>query len=215
MKVLRKIRDLLFGSKFERDVKISIYEMKNKKDVSIFVKIKSCILDWFWDKYTDFIIVPYETVCRFFYWGWKLRYSYEFEAGHGLYYMIYLKTKGLIDYSRKYAHLRWNDDENGTQFRKLKIACTLAQRLYKDCYNTNVAKHEEKWGKDEIYFEKCEDNPMLSEMKHKRHINMTDDQIAEERKEWLRAHKADQQQQLNERKYLFELLNKHMEGWWD
>ncbi len=89
--------------------------------LSIFEKI----VDYIHDKYNYFVIIPYETICRFLFWGWKLRNNYNWDCQNLLYYMIYLKLDSLIKYSRKYGHLMWNNKENGTQFSSKIMAVRL------------------------------------------------------------------------------------------
>ena len=52
-------------------------------------------------------------------------------------------------------------------------------------------------------------------MKHSRRDRMTKEECDKERKEWKIAYELDNDQHTSEKKYLFALLEKHMEGWWD
>jgi len=198
--MLYKIRNFLFGSKLKRAV--------NGKET-----ILDRILDWCSEKYTDFIIVPYETIGRFLYWGWKLRHNYSWDC-NSLYFMIYLKTKSLIDYSRKYAHLCWNSKEDGKEFRKLKIASELAKRLWESDYNRNQNIHIEKWG--DLQWESIKkENSNFSTLNLYRKNANTEELNKQEWKEHTIAIKADEQQRNNEKRYLYKLLEKHLESWWD
>ena len=208
---LYNFRNLLFGSKLKR-------RLSNKRKSLLQERLEDFV-DWMSDLYTDLFIIPYETLCRFLYWGWKLRHSYEWEAGHGLYYMIYLKTKGLIDYSRDHAHLCWNNNEDGTEFRKLKIACNLAKRLWEEDYHTHREIHNKKWG-NKIEFDFLphsydkDGKPLTYSMISINEQRRSKEENEKERKEYRIAIEKDQQQD-SERKYLMELLFKYMDRWWD
>ena len=142
---LRKLKRLLFGNSLTRSLKESSLNIKGKQS-PLYKRVFFNIVEWFEDKYVDIIQVPIETVQRFCYWGWKFRYHYDWECGHGVYYHLMIKSERLIKYSRHHAHLMWNSKEDGKEFRKLKIAHTLVTRLYNDDYHTNMDKHYSKWG---------------------------------------------------------------------
>lgn len=172
------------------------------------------ILDWFYDKYTDLIIVPIEWMQRFFRWGWRCRWNYTFDASHSTYMLIYYNLKDMIDYSRKYGNCVWNSNENGKEFRILKIACKLAKRLWKDEYNIHINEHNKKWGKPNMEFGQLKDGTRRCYIT--RDVVKKNPELADlERKEWRIANKKDYQQKKYEKKYLYKLLEKYGEGFWD
>ena len=202
MKLLKKIRSYLFDSvgRFKR-------EIKGKET------LVDRVLYYMRAKYTDFIIVPYETVCRFCFWGWKLRNAYEFQC-ESIYLTIYLQLKQMIDYSKEYAHLCWNSNYEGSEFRKLRIASCLAKRLYEDDYNIHMKNHDKKWGCGQYTtIENKETDRTYLEIKRK-NIHNEKDKL-QHSKEYRLASDADEKQKSNERKYLYKLLEKHLESWWD
>lgn len=203
--MLYKIRKFFFGSKLIRAIKNEDFFINN-------------ILDWFYDKYTDLIIVPYETICRFLYWGWKLRNNYEWDCSSNTYYMFYLKFDSLIKYSKKHAHLMWNSDYEGKDFRKLRIACELAKRLYEDDYNTHTDEHNKKWKEDNEFDSKpnFKNGKIISySLDWKSEQNLTKKELEQKGKEFRIAYNLDNKQKESEKKYLFKILTKHLEGWWD
>ena len=200
MRILYTVRKFLFGSTLIRACSL-------KKKSKFQEKIDD-VLDWFYDFYTDLLIIPYERCRRFIYWGWKLRYNYDFEC-HFLYYMTYLKLKGMIDYSRKHGTLCWNSKENGKEFRRLKIACQLAKRLWKDDYHTNMHNHDGKWGENNMVFR--DDNRIIFWRRYAWNPELE----KKEKEEWHKALEADEKHKANEKKYYYKLLEKHLERWWD
>jgi len=154
-----------------------------------------------------------QTFKRFFYWGWKLRHNYDWDCNL-MYFMMYLKMKTLIDYSRAYAHLCWNIKEDGKEFRKLKIACELAKRLWESDYNTYQNNHVKKWGELEWEFIKNNKSNCSTLNLYRKKAN-TEELKQQESKENIIAIKADEQQRNNEKRYLYKLLEKHLESWWD
>lgn len=101
-----------------------------------------------------------ESIKRFFYWGWKLRHSYDFDA-HSIYPMLQLKLERVYNEMLNNSHLVWNSDPNNKQMRKLKEAGLLAERLSSDRYELKAfTDTEEKFGYSRTW--KKLDNGMLS-----------------------------------------------------
>lgn len=213
--MLYKLRKFLFGSKLIRSVKISIMEIKGMKPLK--ESFISKFLDFGYNKYTDFVIVPYETLCRFCYWGWKLRKNYSYNCNYSIYYILHLKFKGLIDYSRKYTHLCWNKNENSKLFRRLKIACYLSKRLYLADYNVNINKHDKKWNInwDNEFLFKSERKNNVSTLQWRSNQGLTKKQLNQKSKEFDIASDLDDLQKKNEKEYLFSIMSKYMSSWWD
>lgn len=206
MKILYTIRRLLFGSKLIRSCSL------NKK--SIIKEEFNDLIDRFYDLYTNLIIIPYETISRFFYWGWKLRHNYSWDCTYLLYDMIYLKLNKLIEYSKQHAHLCWNSNPNTKEMRKLRIACHLSKRLANHDYSTHMTQHDNEWGK--LYMEFGESKGLHRPCYLKRFVTEQFPHLKnKERKEWHIAQELDENQRKHEKEYLFHLLKKHLERWWD
>lgn len=217
LEMIYKIRDILFGSKISRQLDSSAL----KGNISIFKEKYWDFLNWGYDKYTDWIIVPIECLERFCIWGWRCRWNYSFDASHSTYMLIYYNLKDMVDYSRQNGHLLWNSKENGKEFRRLKIACELAKRLGEDDYRQKTNEYNEKWGIDwqneMIIFPNYDNNGKVLTYgtKWKSDKGLSREQLNQKRKEMNIAYDLDEQQKKNERKYLYKLLEKYGEGFWD
>ena len=104
----------------------------------------------------------------------------------------------------------WNTAEDGKDFRRLKIACELAKRLWENEYNTNVDDHYLKWGEPEFYFSYHEKTH-----RDRNEERYTKKELKKLNKEFSLALHLDYEQQKAEKKYLFTLLERYMEDWWD
>ncbi|MFA5049272.1 MAG: hypothetical protein WC516_09675 [Patescibacteria group bacterium] len=183
--MIRKIRKFLFGSKLIRCVSNPKSTLQEKWwDV----------LDYGYSLYTDLIVVSYESLCRFFYWGWKFRKHYEWEFEFGYYLYVYLKLKKFIKYCEEYGHLQWNSNSNNTRMRKLRICCELAKRLHEDNYDANK----------KMYYEIYE--PNWHEAPFRDFVN---------KKAFRRADKEYQLQQEHEKEYFWKLLKSNYQNWED
>lgn len=135
-----------------------------------------------------------EKIQRMFYWGWKMRNSVDFDAC-AIYEMLYLKLDRVYNCFLVNSHCVWNSDPNSKGMRRLRIARELARRLSTDLYIDNYEKHLEKFPKEDDWLEfRMEDN---------------------ERKSFLRAVKKDDYLVERDKEYLFELLNRNINFWWD
>ena len=171
-------------------------------------------IDWYDDivQYLyDKIINPFNSYIgmwrRFFYYGWKLRWNYDFDA-HTIYEMIYLKLDSLHKTFNEYGHLMWNSDDNNPTMRKLRIAKILAKRLFDDKYLENtLIPHTKKWGESTRGFFNNE------KIKYKKCKNLKESEQAV--KEMMKLHEKSNKLKEIEKNELFKLLNKYIPHWWD
>ena len=79
----------------------------------------------------------WESICRFFYWGWKMRNNFDWDSG-GIYDMLVLKLDRMIpifensefhSYSKKFIN-------------RMKLVRTLAQRLRQGDYADEVTERK-------------------------------------------------------------------------
>lgn len=99
--------------------------------------------DWFdsiYEIYTK-VRVFFQTVERFFFWGWKLRNSYDFDSAF-VYEMLYLKYE-RIEKCLENGHCV----HNKTEMRRLKTIKCLALRLFEANYAQEEFALLEKQGK--------------------------------------------------------------------
>lgn len=203
--MLRKIREILFGSRITRSLNRGIDECRNKK-ISKFREIREDVLDWFYDKYNDLILVPCDKIRTFCFWGWKLRNTYQWGASEA-YNMIAIQLEEVIKYSKEKGHCMWNSDPNTKDMRKLRTAKDLAKRLYRNeldpQYEFYSEALREKWGDLEFKTNGVEPG------------SVNDSNRKQYNKEWWIAHNKDSAKYKADKKYLFELLEKELDRWVD
>jgi len=98
--------------------------------------------------------------------------------------------------------------------RKIEIAEGLLKRITKNDYcKYEIKKHYEKWGYPELTRKKINSELSYGIFSHK-NVNNKEDQ-EKERKEFKRI--MDKQDYLKkyDKHFLFKLLEKHIETWWD
>lgn len=159
-----------------------------------------------WQKIRSFWNIWTELFERIFFWGWNMRWSYDFD-GYTVYRILYLKLNRMYKCFRDYGHLVWNSDVNNKEMRKLRIARELAKRLYENDYSTHLKKVEEKYGELQMGFSQLGCYFYMDKT--------TKDNQGKAYKERQRAIRLDALQRESEKEYLFRLLNKNLDSWWD
>jgi len=158
------------------------------------------IKDFFYDLYS--VIFSYkEMIQRMLFWAWNLRWNYDFDGTY-LYKIIYLKIDRMYKYFKDHGHCMWTNNINNNQMRKLRIARECAKRLYKDKYTINaIDEMDKKWGKLNIDYERFK--------------YITEQDKINERKDNIRIHDKYEKIKNNDKRLLFGILEKHLEGFWD
>lgn len=122
-----------------------------------------------------------------------------------LYKILRLKLSNMENYHRKYGHFIGSEKTAD----KMKICINLLDRLIKDEYNDMVfKKHDEKWGHAEM------SNYLSRLMITRSNINSEKDE-EKERKEFLRLCKKECSMRIQDVEYLFKIMSKHIQTWWD
>lgn len=85
-----------------------------------------------------------KSIHRFFWWGWKMRWSYDWDHSY-LYEIIYLKLDKMIKEFNKNGHLEWNTNFNSTEMKKIRITKECIKRLKDDNFGWMLDKHYIKW----------------------------------------------------------------------
>jgi len=155
-------------------------------------------LDWLSNKWGDLVSEYHsrkEMLGRMIFWGWKMRWNWDFDA-RTIYDILYYKLDGLYVCFRDHGNCDWNSSEDKKRMKKLRIARELARRLAKENYHTNLNMHDKKWGEGTT--------PLKIEKEKKL-----------EEKEIMRAYKKDDLQKESEKRYLFMLIEKYIDRWWD
>lgn len=91
----------------------------------------------------------YHQICRFFFWGWKMRNSSDWDYHFFLESML-LKLQRMEDYMINYGWSQESENERSELRRSLKLSIALLKRLTtRDnmMYAIHAEKaHEVKWG---------------------------------------------------------------------
>ncbi len=177
------------------------------KDESWFEEIWEEFLDKIWYDPKYWIKARYKMLCRMIYWGWHMRWNWDFDA-LTIYDMLYRKLDRLYKEMRDNSHLDWNSDENNRRMRELREARELARRLMNNDYDMKAFYEvEERYGELKTWSE------YLTNGLYRYHSEWPNDKEARKfyrrrDKHWLRVHK------LHKNRF-FELLNRNIEQWWD
>ena len=179
-----------------------------KDNPSIFDKICFKIDDlisWFSSKY--------QILERMVFWGWKLRYDYDFDA-HVLYHHHYLKLDRMYKCFRDHGHCAWNSDINNPRMRHLRITRELAKRLYEDGYRTHIEAHNKKWGLPNIRFIEIPKSRYFTSTIDRENVKTEKDKKLE-RDSFKRAISKDHAQKKQEKRMFFDLMEKNIDIFWD
>lgn len=184
----------------------SLKKIKNEK-ITLWEKLYTgttdiVLIDWLSDTYSDidtWFRVRYERIERFFYWGWKLRKSHDFDSAY-LYEIMYLKLDRMIKCFINHGHCTWDSDYDNTEMRKIRLARECCRLLKEDNFCENMYnKHYEKWG---FSFEQKE-NKYTEKEKKQREI------------EFRRISEIESSQKQNCLNLLTKLLKQNSKQWWD
>ena len=129
-----------------------------------------------------------------------------------LYKMFKFKLIQMEKLHRKYG-MSVNSENTADQ---MKICINLLERLINDEYGESIFKHHnKKWGRPHFNWEYCKDRKGCSELHiTHRHVNSEEDK-KQERKEFRRLIKHEEILKRQDIEYLFKLMTKHIQGWWD
>lgn len=154
-------------------------------------------------------------ILRFFYWGWMLKDSYDFDAQY-IYQMLYLKLERMEKSFTLNGHCVWNSNPNNKEMRKLRIAKTLAKRLWEDDDKTEqdeINRLDLKWGETIREFTPAPNGLNRYTIKN-RNVDSVEEQ-EKANKEYFSVHEKSSRKMQSEKKELFKLLSKHIDTWWD
>ena len=92
--------------------------------------------------------------------------------------------------------------------KQMKIARLLCGRLMNQDYTANAIKDiEAKYGRHKLEFEPSTD--------HSGYLQMVDNRTPQEAIEYKRAYKHSDYMEKQDREYMFDLIKKKIDGWWD
>lgn len=152
----------------------------------------------------------YGKLARFFYWGWNLRNSYDWDYSY-LYEIMLLKMK------RMYTAIENGSTEEKEKkkiLRTLKDAINYCDKLLKDDYTRNLDKVDQKWGEHEFAFNPSETKGFSTMYSFNRNaLNPKDQKKAD--KEILNAYQKDEFEKTMDKMGLFQTMEENIGKWWD
>lgn len=142
--------------------------------------------------------------CRYAYLGWNSPdwdYSFFLEL---LEFKLARMEKAL-----------WRNTEGEKKSKQaLKLAVRLAKKLRKEVYSWHYSKHEKRWGPTTSEFIPCEDMPGYTTWKMTR-AQVTDENRAQMEEELKQAFQLDADNQARDAAWLFGIIAKYYNSWWD
>jgi hypothetical protein len=187
---------------------LKLYKSERKYHKSIWQMIY--LSDWFDPIYKVIRFFPktYEKLNRMIFWGWKLRYSWDFDAST-LYEIIYLKLDRVQKCCLKHGHLEWDSSPDTNLMRKLSELKGLAKRLSEDNYHKNSSRFHD------MYCRLDQNKSPLDYMFTKHHPEARP--ISETMYSFFfkKAIDADNKEKIADKKRFYYLMDKYLESFWD
>ena len=129
-----------------------------------------------------------------------------------LYTILKFKLSNMEKLHRKYGHCV-NSEKMADQ---IKVCVNLLDRLIKDeYYEMTFKNHEKKWGEAHFNWDNCEDKKGYCSLRIERDNVKTDEDKKQERKQFRRLCKIEANLRKQDVEYLFKIMEKHIQGWWD
>jgi len=129
-----------------------------------------------------------------------------------LYKLLNFKFKNMEYLHKNYSHLKDGD----IIANQLKVVKLLTQRLIEDNYIEEIwNNHDKKWGEIKFNYESTPAYKNCVEVFLKRENIKTEEDVKQERKEFRRVTDQEIMLRKQDREYLFKLMNRNIEGWWD
>ena len=136
-------------------------------------------------------------------------------------YFIYDVLHKQLTLMERNIRLHGHHVHNLRDAKQIKLAINLLDRLIKDDYHENVFKHhDKKWGDTQINWKEINGEEFgykdqVCALDITRDNVKTDEQKAQERKEFRRLTPKVEKQRKQDIDFLFNYMKKHIQGWWD
>lgn len=128
-------------------------------------------------------------------------------------YMILRHKLHLTEQFIRYKGISLNAEHDAN---KIKVCINLLDRLIKDEYHIMAYKDiDKKWGELKMSYTVCKNNSDLHQLHLTRPNVKTEKDKIQEKKDFHASYKHEQYSKRNDLKYLFKLMSKHIESWWD
>jgi hypothetical protein len=143
----------------------------------------------------------------------KLGYkNYDFDALTIERYLLF-KLKRVQD-ALINGHVDLTVEMGPKKMKALKLCIKLLERL-NGHYHRFLDMHDAKWGEMECWFEPTERGDGSSYWRSKRPKANTPELQEQERKEFLEAVRADDREEMRDRRLVYRIIEKYICYWWD
>ena len=159
----------------------------------------------------EFVTVWKESIQNL--WRWfKIIWKDKDWDHYYLFKIMEFKLKNMERYHLTHSHIK---DGDVVAF-KIKICKLLIGRILEDDYcKVQYENHDKRWGKAEFNFSPVLDRPDLESLSINRDKVISKQEHKQSNKEFRLISKHENYMRKQDIRYLFYLMNKHIEGWWD
>ena len=149
-----------------------------------------------------------EIVSRMLFWGWHMRKSYDFDS-HTIYDMLHLKLKRIYHSHLNHNHCVWNSSPEKVRMRRLAECIELCGRLSEDEYALDLCVEplNDKWGNLDF-------NPGKVLVFNRTGVKTEEDRMLYKR-DLKRLMDVAHRRKIEQKKRFWNLLETHVEYWWD
>ena len=148
-----------------------------------------------------------DSVKRFFFWGWKLRNSHDWDYAY-LYKIMALKLERMEYEFKNHGHCEWQE-EDSLEWARFTKAVRLMRRLAEDDFDNHYKAHVAKWG--ELTF--STDSDGFVEFYTER--SKREGKREQERREAMKAATADYKERRKALQEFTRLFRLYSNYWWD
>lgn len=149
------------------------------------------------------------TVWKFARLGWD---DYDWDQYY-LLRVLEMKLEGMHDFFESDLVMCEKPEEKAEQ---IKTALNACHRLVANEYEFEALKpHDEKWGKCNITYEETDAVTKCSRVNFRRENVKTEEDEAQETKEFLECYTKAQKEYQKDADILFDTMKKYHQGWWD
>jgi len=154
----------------------------------------------------------YKKLCRalaYFQLGWN---NVDFDS-EALTEMEVFKLKRLLYLFENYGYHSETCINYKPKMKSLKLAIKLGERFLTHDYSRFTAAHDKKYGKLDTDFERIEGSDYYRMIDIKNGVKYT--KTEEEVKDMLDSYRADEREQMRDRRNFYRIIEKYGRHWWD
>lgn len=155
----------------------------------------------------------------FFKLGW-LSYDFDYMPLHEA---ALFKLKRMLYCFENYGHHAETCENYKPKMKSIKLAIKLLEKYCKNDYTRFYDMHEKKWGKSTCDFVPVDVEGNIVPKEEAKYFKFnssrpnaqTEEEKAQERKEFLEAYNADEREQEKHLRWAYAIITKYHRYWWD